>query len=98
MGSSGLGVCCIKSGERKPDGDAVRVLAFVCVCVYACVCVCACLALGESREGSDSTGSVECQTIAVGETAILLHLTRPLAGVPTGMEKGRQQKESLADG
>ena len=36
--------------------------------------------------------------VAVGETVILLHPPLPLAGFPIGMERERQQNDSLADG
>ena len=36
--------------------------------------------------------------IALGETVILLHPPLPLAGFSIGMQKGRQQNDSLADG
>ena len=36
--------------------------------------------------------------LAVGETVILLHPIFPLVGVSIGMERGRQQNDSLADG
>ena len=36
--------------------------------------------------------------IAVGETVILLHPPLPLVGVPIGMERERQQNDSLANG
>ena len=37
-------------------------------------------------------------TVAVGETVILLHPPLPLLGFSTGMERGCQQTDSLADG
>ena len=37
------------------------------------------------------------QAIAVGETVILLHPPLPLVGVSIGLQKGRQQNDSLAD-
>ena len=36
--------------------------------------------------------------LAVGETVILLHPHLPLLGIAIGMERGRQQNDSLADG
>ena len=45
----------------------------------------------------DRLGEVET-TIVVGETVILLHPHLPSLGVSKGMERGRQQIDSLADG
>ena len=48
-------------------------------------------------KASDQTSSDSAE-VAVGETVILLHPLLPSAGVSIGMEKERQQNDSLANG
>ena len=50
---------------------------------------------GSRRYGSETVGGAG---IAVGETVILPHPPLPAVGVSIGMERGRQQNNSLADG
>ena len=52
---------------------------------------------GGLRKGSARTTRTAARP-AVGETAILMHPPLPSAGVSTGMERERQQNDSLADG